>query len=59
VIKQVVDPALSVRRIAHLVMAIIVIAFAFLILTKSRTTLLSLIAALLFTQIAVSRSVGA
>ena len=35
------------------------IAFAFLVLTKSRTTLLSLIAALLFTQIAVSRSFGA
>jgi O-antigen ligase len=46
----------SQRNIA---IAIIVIAFGFLILTKSRTTLLSLIAALLFTQIAVSRSVGA
>ena len=43
----------------NVVIAIIVIAFAFLVLTKSRTTLLSLIAALLFTQIAVSRSVGA
>lgn len=38
---------------------IILIAFGLLLLTKSRTTLLSLIAALLFTQIAVSRSVGA
>jgi O-antigen ligase len=43
----------------NVTIAIIVVAFGFLILTKSRTTLLSLIAALLFTQIAVSRSVGA
>lgn len=46
----------SQRNVA---LAIMLIAFAFLILTKSRTTLLSVIAALLFTQIAVSRSVGA
>ena len=41
------------------IMVIIAIAGMFLILTKSRTTILSLITALLFTQIAISRSVGA
>ncbi len=43
----------------NITIMIIVVAFVLLLLTKSRTTLLSLIAALLFTQIAVSRSVGA
>jgi len=41
------------------VIVIVAVAFVFLVLTKSRTTLLSLVAALLFTQIAISRSVGA
>lgn len=53
---SVTETIFSQRNVA---IAIIVVAFGFLVLTKSRTTLLSLIAALLFTQIAVSRSVGA
>ncbi|XZE20603.1 O-antigen ligase family protein [Pirellulaceae bacterium SH449] len=56
------DPIHKAEKIVsyrYLIVAIIIVALFFLLLTKSRTTLLSLMAALLFTQIAVSRSVGA
>lgn len=56
------DPKQETRGVIshrYVIVAIIIVALFFMLLTKSRTTLLSLMAALLFTQIAVSRSVGA
>jgi O-antigen ligase len=50
------QPFFSERNIA---IAFMVLAFGFLILTKSRTTLLSLIIALLLLQVAIARSAGA